>query len=134
MVQIRMLFSTGKTGSLVLRNVTVATKPGGGKSHCPLSDLPLGGDSMGLSSRTCTACDSRCGLGPSGDPRLQKEGPSRVASRRPSVDQAGCQMARHVVGSVWVRVSVRNRAGFEGGLYISPWISIELILNLNCEL
>lgn len=41
-VQLRMLFSKGKTGSLVLCNVTVATKPGGGKSHSPLSDLPLG--------------------------------------------------------------------------------------------
>ena len=51
MVQIRMLFSKGKTGSLVLCNVTMATKAGGGKSHCLLSDLPLGWDSTGLSSR-----------------------------------------------------------------------------------
>lgn len=50
-VQIRMLFSEGKTGSPVLCTVTVATKPGGGKSHCLLSDRPLGWDSTGLSPR-----------------------------------------------------------------------------------
>lgn len=63
MVQIRMLFSEGKTSSLILCNVAVATKPGGGKSHGPLGDLSVGWDGMGLGTRPCTACDSRCGLG-----------------------------------------------------------------------
>lgn len=61
--------SSPKSGSLVLCNVTMATKPGGGKSPCPFSDLPLGWDSMGLRSRPCTALDSGCGLGPDPNPR-----------------------------------------------------------------
>lgn len=61
--------SSPKSGSLVLCNVTMATKPGGGKSPCPFSDLPLGWDSMGLSSRPCTVLDSGCGLGPDPNPR-----------------------------------------------------------------
>lgn len=46
---IRMLFSEGRTQSQSLCNASVTTKPGGRKSHCLLSDLPLGWNSESLS-------------------------------------------------------------------------------------
>lgn len=62
-VQRRVFFSKSKTRNLLLCNVAMATTPGGGKSHCPLSDLSLGWDNKGQSRRPRAACDSRYGLG-----------------------------------------------------------------------
>lgn len=139
-IRLRMLFPKSKTNRLVLCNVSVATKPGGGKSHCPLSDLPLGWDSTGLCSRTCAVCDSGYGLGhraPLWRPRSVKGRPMSGSGLRafPSIS-ASCQPARSVICSVLgqgehQRSLGGKRARFKGRQHISAWIRTEWIMNLT---
>lgn len=114
-VRLRILFPKGKADSLALCNVAVATKPGGGKSHCPLCDLPQGWDSTGPSSRTCAVCDSRCGLGRGPSlwrPPSVKGRPTSGGVQGPFCgSQQAARRARYVVCSVLGRVSVRGPYG-----------------------
>lgn len=114
-VRLRILFPKGKADSLVLCNVAVATKPGGGKSHCPLCDLPQGWDSTGLSSRTWVVCDSRCDLGhrpPLWRPPSVKGRPTSGGVQGPFCgSQQVARWARCVVSSVLARVSIRGPYG-----------------------
>lgn len=131
--------SSPKSGSLVLCNVTMATKPGGGKSPCPFSDLPLGWDSMGPSPGLCTALDLGCGLGPDPNPRtLSVEG--RAISDVVQGPFCGSKQAARWPG-MWhasrVSVSVRVLTGpqelsLRAGGQCAPFLdSTELILNLT---
>ena len=138
-VRLRILFPEGKADSLVLCNVAVATKPGGGKSHCPLCDLPQGWDSTGLSSRTWVVCDSRCDLGhrpPLWRPPIcERKAHIRWCSRAFLWISASCWQMGQMCGvlgagpgehqrSLW-----GNRAGFKGSQHISPWIRTGSIVN-----
>lgn len=58
-----MFFFEGKISSLILCNVVVVIKLGGGKLYGFLGDFLVGWDGMGLGIRFCIVCDSRCGLG-----------------------------------------------------------------------
>lgn len=123
-VRLGILLPKGKADGLVLCNVAVATKPGGGKSHCLLCDLPRGWDSMGLSSRTCAVCDSKCGLGrrpPLGRPPPVTGRPTSGGVQGPfcASHQAAGQ-ARCVVCSLLGRVSIRGLyAAIELGLRVA---------------
>lgn len=117
----------------------MATKPGGGKSPCPLSDLPLGWDSPGLSSKPRVACDSRYGL--EHRPPLCRAPSVKGRTIRGTDHGTFCEsknVARWLgvwCALCWVRESIRGPYGlgarFEGRRCISPWIRMQLMLNLT---